>query len=200
MLQQEINLYRHYEETSAHADFLIARRFWIFNAIVVISLLIIYFFSIFQLFYMRHREKNLEITLAKSKDEFNKIKSGMPQLFFNKDVNEAVKSMRSEVAAQKKIIEILSRNVPFSKILTALSEAIIPDVWLSSISIQKNGEDIILKGNTIGTKVDEFLDSIEKNKLFTSYHIKLDEVKNSNTESQDIRLSFVITLVKSDDK
>lgn len=196
MLRQEINLYRYFETPHTSADLLTWKRYWLSNLAVFILLIIIYFFSSIEYIYMEHQIKNLQADLVNYQTQFLKMKSTMPQLFFDKDVNDAVKNMKSELAAQQQIIEILSRNTPFSQILTEISHSIVPDAWLTSIEIQKSGAEITLKGNTIGTNVDEFLDKIGKNTLLSNYKIELNEVKNKNPDDENIKLGFEILMVK----
>ena len=196
MLRQEINLYRHFEPPRTQADLLSWKRYWILNIGVFVFFTVIYIFAYVENIYLKQRLKQAQVALATYQTEFQKLKNTFPQLFFNKDINEAVKSMKNEVAAQQEIIAILSKHAPFSEDLIALSRSIVPNVWLENISIQKNGEDITIKGNTLGSYIDEFLAQINKDQLFSKYNVALSDAKNKSVDAQNVKLSFEIRMVK----
>lgn len=198
MLHQEINLYKHFEAPKSEGDFLTWKRYLFFNLIIFIILCLIYVSSWIEYIYLKHRNNNLQAEMAIQEKQFNQYKSKLPQIFFQQDINDVIKSMKSELDAQKKIIEILGKNVSFSKVLIELSSTIIPDVWLTKISIEKNGSQIMLHGNTSGTLIDEYLDQIGKDKFFSNYTIKLNQVKNETPTKADTNanLKFEILLEK----
>lgn len=201
MLRQEINLYQHFEPPKTAADFLSWKRYWLFNVIVVILSIIIFIFSAIENVYLKHKVDKQQLILAKYQSEFQKIKNTLPQLFFNKDINEAVKSMQNEVAAQKEIIAILARHIPFSEDLVGLSNMIVPNVWLSLISIQKNGDEITLKGDGIGIQnVHKFIGNMENDKIYKNYSIELNEIKNKDVNDPNVRLNFEIRMVRKSDE
>ena len=92
MLRQEINLYRQFATPHTSADLLTWKRYWLSNAAVLILLTIIYIFSLVDYAYMKHHIKILQAEVAVYQSEFQKLKSTMPQLFFNNDVNQVPKS------------------------------------------------------------------------------------------------------------
>ena len=172
------------------------KRYWILNIGVFVFFTVIYIFAYVENIYLKQRLKQAQVALATYQTEFQKLKNTFPQLFFNKDINEAVKSMKNEVAAQQEIIAILSKHAPFSEDLIAVSRSIVPNVWLENISIQKNGEDITIKGNTLGSYIDEFLAQINKDQLFSKYNVALSDAKNKSVDAQNVKLSFEIRMVK----
>ena len=196
MLRQDINLYRHFETPQTSADLLTWKRYWILNLAVLILLIIILISSFIENIYTKRQEKNLQVQLASYQNEFGELKGTLPQLFFNKDASEAVKSMKDELAAQQQIIDILAKNNPFSEILTSFSRSIVPNLWLTTINILKNGNQITIKGNSHGNNVDEYLAKIDHDAYLKSFTVKLDELKNTDTKGDETKLNFEITLVK----
>lgn len=196
MLRQEINLYRHFETPRTTADLLTWKRYWMLNVAMLLLLIIIFIASFAENIYSRTREKKLQSQIAGYQKEFQQLKSSLPQLFFNKDVNEAVKSMQAELNAQQEIINILSKNKPFSEVLTSFSRTIVPNLWLTSISVQKNGDEITIKGHSIGNNVDEYIAKVDQDSFLKNFNIKLDNVKNTDATKTDSTIDFEISMVK----
>lgn len=200
MLRQEINLFRHFETPQTSADLLTWKRYWISNLAIMALLIIIMIFSYIETIFAERKERNLKTELASYQSEFQKLKGTLPQLFFNKDVNEAVKSMQDELSAQQQIIDILAKNNPFSEILTSLSRSIVKDVWLVNINILKNGNEITLKGNSVGSNVDEYIAKLNGDNYLKNFSVKLDDLKNTAAKGSEAKLTFEITLAKHDTK
>lgn len=196
MLRQEINLYRHFETPRTTADLLTWKRYWILNAVMLLLLILILIASFTENIYSRNREKKLQSQIASHQKEFQQLKSSLPQLFFNNDVNEAVKSMQAELNAQQEIINILSKNKPFSDVLTSFSRTVVPNLWLTSISLQKNGDEITIKGHSIGNNVDEYIAKIDQDSYLKNFSIKLDNVKNTDAAKINSTIDFEISMVK----
>lgn len=196
MLRQEINLYRHFETPRTTADLLTWKRYWILNAVMLLLLILILIASFTENIYSRNREKKLQSQIARYQKEFQQLKSSLPQLFFNNDVNEAVKSMQAELNAQQEIINILSKNKPFSDVLTSFSRTVVPNLWLTSISLQKNGDEITIKGHSIGNNVDEYIAKIDQDSYLKNFNIKLDNVKNTDATKINSTIDFEISMVK----
>lgn len=196
MLRQEINLYRHFETPRTTADLLTWKRYWMLNVAMLLLLIIIFIASFAENIYSRNREKKLQSQIAGYQKEFQQLKSSLPQLFFNKDVNEAVKSMQDELNAQQEIINILSKNKPFSEVLTSFSRTIVPNLWLTSISVQKNGDEITIKGHSIGNNVDEYIAKVDQDAFLKNFNVKLDNVKNTDATKADSTIDFEISMVK----
>lgn len=199
MLHQEINLYKHFEAPKSEGDFLTWKRYLFFNLIVFIILCLVYVSSLIEYTYLKHRNSDLELKVIDQEKKFNQYKSKLPQIFFQQDINDVIRGMKAELDAQKKIIEILKKNISFSKAFIKISHTIIPNVWLTKITIEKNGDQIMLYGNTLGTLVDEYLDQIGKDKFFNAYTIKLNHVKNETPTAADANtnLKFEILLEKN---
>jgi hypothetical protein len=197
MLRQEINLYRHFHPPKTNADLVNWKRFWIFNITVFILMTIICITSFSENIYLRKKDKDLQAQLVIYQTEFEKLKGTFPQLFFDKDINEAVKTMQSQIAAQQDIISILSKHTAFSENLIAFSRTIVPNVWLNLIDINKNGDDILIKGNGIGiSNLHAFIANLQNDKIFGRYTIEIKEVKNKDLSDPKLKLSFEIQMAK----
>lgn len=196
MFRQEINLYHYFETPRTSGNLLTWKRYWLLNMAVFVLLTIIYLASMIENTYLANKAKELHLQSASYQTEFQKLKSSLPQLFFNKNTEEAVKSMRSELAAQKEILAILSRHEPFSEVLASFSRSIVPNLWLTNISIQKNGDEITVKGNSVGNNVDEFIAKIDQDKLLKNFNVKLNNVKNNDVTDANTKLTFEITMTR----
>ena len=197
MLRQEINLHRQFTRPITSATSYTWKRYWIFNLLVVLLLTIILIGSFFQTRSQRNEYKTLQVQLIAYQAEFKKLKESFPQLFFSENINESVENLKKQMAAQQKIIEILSRHSPFSEILLGLSRTIIPNVWLTTMTIDKNGEQIVLDGESLGmSRLNEYLKSVEKYKIFVSYTVVVHEVKNKDVNDTNVPLTFEINMAK----
>jgi hypothetical protein len=199
MLRQEINLYRSYQAPQTNASFLTWKRYWIFNAIVAIIMLIIGITSIIGNYIDTRDLKENEVQLTQLKNDFTKLKSSYPQLFFSENITDAVNNFKKEMAVQQELIAMLSKRTTFSDDLIALSRTIHSDVWLKRISIQKSGNEISLAGESIGmTNLNEFLATLDKDSVYKNYAVSINEIKNKNTNDPTIPLSFEIMMTKNE--
>lgn len=197
MLRQQVNLYRAFTTPFTTQQYLTWKRYWILNGIFLLFLIIVYFYTLFQNKQMQHKATVLQTQLASYQAEFKKLKDSFPQLFFSEDINDAVTGLKKQMAAQKNIISILSRHTPFSDVLMALSRTIIPNVWLTDILIDKDSNEITLEGESIGMKkLNDFQDSLVKDKAFEKYAIVVNEVNNSDVNNVNVRLKFQIKLTR----
>lgn len=197
MLRQEINLYRQFLTPVTDASYLTWKRYWIFNGIVTILLIFVYISSSISDASDRRKLLSLQTNLTTYQAKFNQIKSKMPQLFFSENINESVKNLKKEMETQNKIISILSVHAPFSEDLYALSRTITPKVWLSTIIIEKNGSEIILKGNSIGIdNLNNFIENLSNEKKFDGYEIQLQEAKNQDISNPNVRINFEVNMAK----
>ncbi len=147
--------------------------------------------------YQRNEYKNLQTHLIAYQTEFKKLKESYPQLFFSENIDESVANLKKQMAAQQKIIEILSKHAPFSEILLGISRTIIPNVWLNTMTIDKNGELIVLNGESIGmNQLNDYLQSVKTYKIFDSYTVVVHEVKNKDVNDTSVPLTFVINMAK----
>jgi len=111
-----------------------------------------------------------------------------------------VTSLKNEMAAQKQIIGILSMHNAFSQNLISFSRTIVPNVWLTKISIEKNGDDITLQGESIGmNSMHNFISNLEKDKIYTTYTTTLKKISNEDVKDPATKLSFELNMVKNSD-
>jgi Tfp pilus assembly protein PilN len=197
MLRQEINLYRSFQAPKTGASLLTWKRYWLSNLLVVIIMGMIGISTIIGNYVDEGiLEKNAH-ELAQLKDDFMKLKSSFPQLFFSENITDAVNNFKKEMAVQQELIAMLAKRTPFSADLIGLSRSIHPDVWLKKIMIQKSGNDITLEGESIGmTNLNEFLANLDKDPIYKDYAIVINEIKNKNVSDPTNPLNFEIVMTK----
>jgi len=200
MLQQEINLYRFFAAPVTDAEFLTWKRYWIANALFASFMVIILLLSISDNYYLKQRLNLAQAKMAEYQAQFQKLKGSFPQFFFGENINDAVTSLKNEMAAQKQIIGILSMHNAFSQNLISFSRTIVPNVWLTKISIEKNGDDITLQGESIGmNSMHNFISNLEKDKIYTTYTTTLKKISNEDVKDPATKLSFELNMVKNSD-
>lgn len=200
MLNQQINLYSHFEKPKTDAEFLTWKRYWISNILFAILMVIIFMFSITENSLLKKKLQLSNTELISFQSQFQKIKGSYPQFFFGEKIDDAVSNLKKEMAAQKKIIGILTSHNPFSQNLIALSQTIVPNVWLTEISIRKSGNDIMLIGESIGMKnMQDFITRLDKNTIYGPYSTSLKNVNNKDVKNPETRLSFELNMVKNSD-
>tara|TARA_R110000868_G_scaffold290766_5_gene550935 strand:+ start:2157 stop:2759 length:603 start_codon:yes stop_codon:yes gene_type:complete len=199
MLRQTINLHRSFKAPVTTATLFTWKRYWIMNGLVVVMMTAIYFSSLTHEYYKKSQLKNKQQTLAAYQADFKKLKEKFPQLFFSDDINESVKKFKQEMAAQQSIINMLSKRIPFSDDLLALSRTIVPNVWLTSIMIEKNGDDVIITGDSIGTaNLHKFIANLEKDKIFKDFSAVIHEVNNKDVTNATNRIDFEIKMARDE--
>lgn len=197
MLRQEINLYRSFKAPKTGASLLTWKRYWLSNLLVVIIMGMIGISTIIGNYVDEGiLEKNAH-ELTQLKDDFTKLKSSFPQLFFSENITDAVSNFKKEMAVQQELIAMLAKRTPFSADLLGLSRTIQPNVWLKKIMIQKSGNDITLEGESIGmTNLNEFLANLDKDPIYKDYAIVINEIKNKNVSDPTNPLNFEIMMTK----
>lgn len=200
MILQEINFYRHFKPKKTSGSFLTWKRFWGLNVIVIILLTFIYIASIVEVIYLRNKNQSLQKELVTYQSKFDAIKKTFPQLFFSDNIDESVASLKQEIAAQEKIVDILSERDSFSDNLIALSKAILPSLWLTRIQILKNGDDITLYGNSKGIHtVNSFIKNLGINDIYSKYNISIQTLKNTKNDEANPYINFELRLVMKDE-
>lgn len=199
MLRQEINLYRQYyvKNDSGEKSLLTWRRYWLSNIAFAVLMTIITIVSFFENSYLKFSLFRSQKQLTELQQQFVKLKSTFPQLFFNQNINEAVENLKKEMAAQKAIVQILSQHAPFSDSLQAFSRTIVAKVWLTNILIEKSGNQIALKGDSFGMdNLNSFIKNLESDKVFSTYTVSMHQMHNSDVNNPDMRLQFEILMVR----
>ncbi len=101
--------------------------------------------------------------------------------------------------ANEVLVALVKRKVSFSKVLTELSKATPPKVWVSSINIEKTG-DIKLAGYALDNEqkqVAALLLNMQNNKIFSD--IQLNFSKTAKIQQKDvIQFEIVAKLVYSE--
>ncbi len=195
MLRQEINLYRQFTAPVTDATYFTWKRYWLLNIIFAIIMVVVFIASMMQTIYLRHEADTLQVKIAHFKEDFTKLKSSFPQLFFSENIGDSVSSLKRQMDAQQKIISILSKHSPFSGVLQGLSRSIIRNVWLNSITISKSGEMIVLDGHSIGmSNINDYINALNNDKSFDQYTVVVNEVKNMDVHDPNIRLTFQINM------
>lgn len=202
MLRQEINLYKNYEVKTQPGGKspLSWKRYWLANLSFTGLMIVMVIAGFFENSYLQFSVYRSHKELTALQQQFVQIKSTFPQLFFNENINEAVDNLKKEMAAQKTIVEILSQHTPFSTDLLALSRTIVPKVWLSEIAIQRDGNEMVIKGDSYGMpNLNTFIKNLEADPLFAKYNVSMHEVKNNDVNDPNMRLKFEISLVRKPD-
>jgi Tfp pilus assembly protein PilN len=198
MLRQNINLYHQFSTPSGEISYLTWKRYWLLNAAFAACLFIIYFFSLFDNFSEQKQLTILQKDLASNELTFNQMKSKLPAQFFSGNIDDAVKNLKKELNARHKIIAILSDRIPFSEDLYALSRTITPKVWLTGIFIDDSGNEITLKGESIGIEnLNNFMANLSNEKIFDNYGTELRDANNKDISNPNTRLNFEINMAKN---
>lgn len=198
MPQQQINLYRYFEKPVTDSEFLTWKRYWASNILFACLMVVALIFSVGENFFLKKRLQTSQTEMTKYKEEFQQMKGSFPQFFFGENINDAVAMLNKEMAAQKKIIDILSMHDAFSQNLISLSRTIVPNVWLTTISIEKNGRDITLIGKSIGMKnLQDFIARLNKDKIYGPYITALKKVSNENVNDPETKLTFELSMVRN---
>ncbi len=198
MLQQEINLYQHFVKVPSHADYFTWRRYWAANFIFLIFLVLLYFNAIFSNHRLASELLVATADISKYENSYKTLKNTMPQFLFSSNVNDTVNNLKKELDAQKLIVGILSKHNLFSKNLIALSNSIVPNVWLTKFAIEKDGDTITLTGNSFGLdNLHTFIDHLNKEKAFDKYEVTIKQINNQNAKESHAKLTFELNMVKS---
>lgn len=198
MIKQEINFYRHFKPKQTTGSVLSWRRFWILNGVILALLFATYIISLVEVIYLRSQNQSLQKELVTYQTKFEAVKKTFPQLFFSDDINQSVADLKQEIAAQERIVSILSKRDPFSDNLIALSQSIIPNVWLTRIQIQNNGDEITLDGNSFGiSNLHHFISKLNESAVYSKYEVDIKGIKNTNKESTNGKISFELHMVRT---
>lgn len=197
MLRQEINLFKPLAAAPPPKTFLSTKLFVFCNAVIVGMFVLIYIFSSLNVYHLRSQKNKLVAQADELQKKFYDIKKKYPPIFFSENVTESINQLKQKLESRAKILDTLSKNIPFSKHLIALSKIIVPNVWLTDISITSNGNEITLKGKSIRMdNLQAFLGNVLRDKLFAEYALNVKNIENSSKTDANGILNFEITIAK----
>ena len=196
MLHQEINLYQAFKGPSDKGVFLTWQRFWLSNLMIAILFALMYggFWLHYQ--WLTHQKMLKQTQLTQLQKQFNQMKKGFPALLFTKDSTQTLKELQEGLQAQQKILANIASQMYFSQVLTAFAKDIVPNVWLTGITITQGGQSVLFKGNSLGLDdLQKFLNQVQADGAFKNYYIRLSNVQKSEINKIAF-LTFQIALVK----
>jgi len=191
MLRQEINLYRPQFNAQQTEGFLTWHRLQMIIGGFTAFLFLIFLYSLISNYFLRSEVLNAQTQERRLQNKFAELKNHYPQLFFSKDVHESVNALQKELSAQENIIESITNHAPFSQYLIGLSRSITPNVWLTQIEIEKNGQLITLKGKSMGMDaLHGFLNNLLKDKAFTGLMLNLSNIENNVSQNVNFEINL----------
>jgi Tfp pilus assembly protein PilN len=197
MLKQEINLYRSFEEPTPVSEILSFQQLCRSTIFAGIIFTLMFFSSLWHL----HQLKNTKTTLTQQAialdANLTNLKNAYPQIFFYQNAQQSIEQLQKQLDTQEKILNTLVHITPFSQQLTLLAKIIMPDVWLTEISIQNSGATIILFGNSRSTQAMQlFIQRIFQEPAYAKYQLQLKNIESQDKTKTDENLSFTLTLTK----
>jgi hypothetical protein len=194
MLRQEINLFRYFEEPLAAETFPNWKLYCFCNTAFLAILIAVCLYSIWTVHHLTGIKHNLLQKSVALEKKFASIKSSYPPFFFSQDASKSVDKIRSATEEQNKMLATIRNQVHFTQYLTSLSTMIVPNVWLSSITITDNGANMILKGQSLSMKdLQLFLDNLLREKQFNGSSLS---ISNAEQKGKNPILTFEISLAK----
>lgn len=197
MLRQDINLYTSLKKPEIKSEFISWQQYLLIllGLLIIFCLMVIYAF--WNLHLLNQKGQQLDHEINALQNRFFSLKKQFPAFFFSTEVKTSITQLQQELAFQQHLLRTITQRTSYAKILEGLSTAIIPQVWLQDITINKSGTEIILKGRSLtADKVHQFTANIQHNPTFISYTSNLKEIGHT-TENQTVpSLSFQINLTK----
>lgn len=198
MLNQEINLYRNFEQTPVSGNILSWKQFCIINYIILGFFLIGYLNALWGSHRTTSKRDALTNQYTLLVQKVDTLKSKYPKDFFNQDTAKSIDQLKSELEKQEQLLRSLVNITPFSQQFAALSRVIIPNVWLTNISIIKGGQEISMKGKTIGIQnLQIFIKNIFADKNFSDYSLHINNINDANYKKQTNTFNFELKFVKN---
>lgn len=198
MLRQEVNLYKFFKDPIALADWLSLDKFLFYNSLIFLFLILLYIFSAWSNHRLEAQVIQAQGDVAQLQNNFYKLREKFPPIFFTQDINQSVKQIQNEIHAQEDILESLSNPVLLSKQLASFSQSIVPQVWLTEISINKGGDHIELTGDSLKMEnLQGFIKNLSQHPLYATYRLTVNDISNENTPGNS-NLHFQITLEKKE--
>ncbi len=197
MQRQEINLYKPFAASNPAANFLNWQRLCYSFLIIAILFIIYYCILLGNFIYLEKQNARIQTQSKKLENEFLALKSTFPPLFFANDVNISVETLKKQLEEQKLLLDSLGPVSIFSKNLTAFATDIVPNVWLTNITIDNSGRSITLKGKSTDMQtLQSFFSQITKNSLFNGYIFNADNVAKADVVKDQGNLIFELSMSK----
>ena len=198
MLRQEINLTLPLEIIQPSPGFLTWKKFKFCLLIFATSLSILYLFSYVNYVYLERKNKALQTRVDALQKEFFSLKEHYPQLFFSKNVNETISKLKEDLQAQNKALNSLITDADFAKLLASFSELIVPDVWLTDITIDGSGSKITISGAATNiANIQSFIKNIQSAKRLSGYNIATNNILEPGKNKKNTKFLFELTLLKN---
>lgn len=197
MLRQEINLYQSFKSPTPVTDFLTWKKLQLSNIFFIFLLFLVYLSSLWNVHSLKTKKVDMQIQLDTLQKKFTQIKSTYPPLFFSQDINQSLNQLQQELVTKEKTLDSITNQIPFSNKLIALSETIIPNVWLTNITILKSGQEIILKGkSTRMENLHSFLGNVSNEKIFSGFGLHINDIENASKDTVSKNINFEISIEK----
>ncbi|EKD71875.1 MAG: hypothetical protein ACD_46C00080G0010 [uncultured bacterium] len=198
MFRQEVNLYQTFEDPIAPITPITWKQMWIINTIFLFSLIIITFSNYWHINTLKKTKIELLKKVQETQAAFYKIKSTYPSVFFSRDVAQSIEKMEREILAREKLLQKTANHGLFSQQLEAFSTAIVPNVWLTEITLSKSGDHIIIKGQSqSAAEMQQFIMHLTSEKIFSTYALSVKTIEdNTKTEAKG-DLLFELNLIRN---
>jgi len=198
MFRQEINLYKDFEDPTPTVAFLSWHQVWIFNLIMVIFMVFLSIYSFIKTEFKVREKKDLQNKIIHLKNEFFTQKNKFPQAFFTQDVAQSIEKLTSQMRLREQILKKIANNALFAESLETLGRVIIPDVWLTDISITDSGDTVSIKGKSYSPeKMQQFITQLTSDKLFLGYSLSVNNILDNTKTKTKGDLEFDISLMKN---
>jgi hypothetical protein len=137
------------------------------------------------------------ISLDYTKQRFQKLIAQYPSID-TKNIQTIADSMRAELNNELKIIQLLTGSSKFSFYLQGLSEATVPNVWLTDILFATKEPYIVLQGNALQALfAQQYLDQLMQQSIFNALPFRINELKESILNKSAIFTFNMSTKMKS---
>lgn len=133
------------------------------------------------------------VTQTRLTDQLNSLAKQEPLIDLN-DLTGSVKKIVNDINANQKLSQVLSYNVSFSSYLSALTTAIVPDVWLTEIQFNASDQLIILRGSALrAASIQQFLERLSRQPVFSKLQFNMEDLTETVVENQQNSFNFVIS-------
>lgn len=189
-MRQQINLYR----------FLPIERQWRFTKEMLIIFYSVFFFLLMaNYFYELWGRHNLVKQFEQSSAALIKAQAHIAAItkqytFIDlTDLTGSLKKLQDDLVNQQKIESALETKLKFSAYLGALSQAVVPGIWLSEISFSASERTVTLKGHALqASSTQVFLNKLSEQPVFKDFRFKLEDLTEVLSDKQTT-IDFVVT-------
>lgn len=197
MLQQKINFYPLLSAPSAPTSLLTWERLWISTILIIVLYILIFFYSLWDLHTLKNKKNNLQQQSMLLERKFVRLKATLPASFFSGDLTKTTDELKQQLLAEQKIIDDIKNQGTFSEIYLVFAQIIPKDVWLTTISIIKSGDEILLKGKSLTeTNFHAFLSNLSQEPIFKGFAITANKIEKAEKASDTENLTFEISVIK----